>query len=315
MKALVTGAAGFIGSTLASALLASGDYSEVVGVDSLTDYYSVARKRRNLSQSSLKELVFIEGDLMELDLASLLDGATHVYHLAGQPGVRASWGTEFRQYSRNNVDVTQKLLEASRAISSLESFVYSSSSSVYGNALRYPTSELDLPAPESPYGVSKLAAEHLCNVYASNFGVPTVSLRYFTVYGPRQRPDMAFTRFLTAVRDGNAVSLFGDGEQVRDFTFVSDIVQANILAASAAVAPGTVLNISGGTSISVLDVLSVIRDVTGREVRIDYQPRVSGDVRQTGGDSTSAGVLVDWAPKINIFEGLSSQWEWLLSGL
>ena len=225
MKALVTGAAGFIGSTLSARLLADG--WDVTGIDALTPYYDPALKRANLERLG-GAFTFVQEDLRTADLDALLDGVDVVFHEAGQPGVRASWGDEFGIYLDANVAATQALLEAAKRAPGLQRLVYASSSSVYGDAARFPVLEVDLPQPVSPYGVTKLAAEHLCSLYASNFGVPTVSLRYFTVFGPRQRPDMAFTRFLTAVRDDRPITLYGTGEQIRDFTYVDDVVEANV---------------------------------------------------------------------------------------
>ena len=243
MTVMVTGVAGFVGSALARRLLADGE--QVVGVDALTDYYDPALKKANLATIPQEGFTFVEGDLNALDLDALLDGVVVVFHEAGQPGVRASWGDDFATYVNANVLATQRLLEAARRAPALRRLVYASSSSVYGNALAYPTTEDDLPRPHSPYGVTKLAGEHLCTLYARNFDVPTVSLRYFTVYGPGQRPDMAFTVFIRAAQAGRPMEVFGSGQQVRDFTFVDDVVDANLRAAVGDVAPGSVFNVSG----------------------------------------------------------------------
>ena len=308
MKALVTGAAGFIGSSISAELLARGH--QVVGVDLLTDYYDTALKAENLARLT-GGFTFVQADLNTADLPALLADVEVVFHQAGQPGVRDSWGKDFGVYLAANVGATQCLLEAARTAPRLRRLVYASSSSVYGDAQDYPTTELDRPQPVSPYGVTKLAAEHLCTLYATNFGVPTVSLRYFTVYGPRQRPDMAFTRFLTAAATGTAISLFGTGEQVRDFTFVGDVVEANLLAAQEDVAPGTVLNIAGGTHVSVVEVLDLIRGISGRPVRVERHPRSDGDVFRTGGEASLAAELLGWKPSVSIEEGLALQWEWV----
>jgi UDP-glucuronate 4-epimerase len=311
MKALVTGAAGFIGSTLSARLLADG--WDVTGIDSLTPYYDPALKLANLARLG-GAFTFVQDDLRTADLDGLLEGVDVVFHEAGQPGVRASWGDEFGVYVDANVAATQTLLEAAKRASGLKRLVYASSSSVYGDATRFPVLEADLPQPVSPYGVTKLAAEHLCSLYASNFGVPTVSLRYFTVFGPRQRPDMAFTRFLTAVRDGRPITLYGSGEQIRDFTFVDDVVEANVLAATEPVPPGTVLNIAGGTNVTVNEVLSVIHSVTGRRVQVERHPTVDGDAWRTGGDASAARDLLGWKPKVSVEEGLARQWEYIGAG-
>ena len=236
MRALVTGVAGFIGSNLADLLLADGH--EVVGIDCFTDYYDIAIKRSNIAQAQVhKNFRLVEEDLLDCDLRALLDGIDAVFHQAGQPGVRLSWADGFETYTRLNVLATQRLLEAAKD-SSIDRLVYASSSSLYGAAEHYPTSEVDLPAPMSPYGVTKLAAEHLCSLYHRNYGVPTVSLRYFTVFGPRQRPDMAMHRLIDSAINGSEFTMFGDGSQIRDFTYVGDIVKANIAAATASASVG-----------------------------------------------------------------------------
>lgn len=308
MKALVTGVAGFVGSTLASQLLQEGH--EVVGIDSFTDYYDVTIKRANLRTIADHNFKFLEGDINEVDLDSLLQDVNYVFHQAGQPGVRKSWGSEFTEYTSANVSATQRLLEAARRSPALVRFVYASSSSVYGNAESYPTSETATPQPMSPYGVTKLAAEHLCTLYAENFGVPTVSLRYFTVYGPRQRTDMAFTRFVKAAVTDGQISIYGDGTQVRDFTFVEDIVRANILAAEVDSKPGSVFNVAGGTSVSVNEVLALLEELHGRPLNIEYVDKVAGDVFQTGGDTSFIEEQLGWKAQISLREGLRRQLEW-----
>ena len=310
MKAIVTGAAGFVGSTLSARLLADG--YEVVGIDSFTPYYDPALKRANVARLEGPRFTLVEADLAEVDLDAILLGADVVFHEAGQPGVRTSWGDDFTTYLQENVHVTQRLLEAARRSSSLKRFVYASSSSVYGDAQQFPTREEDRPAPVSPYGVTKLAAEHLCSLYGTNFGVPTVSLRYFTVYGPRQRPDMAFTRFLRAAAEGRPIDLFGTGEQVRDFTFVDDVVAANVRAATEDVAPGTVLNIAGGTNTSMIEVIDIINSLSGRPLEVRRHPRSDGDVHRTGGDASLARQAIGWKPAVGLEEGLTRQWEWVV---
>ena len=227
----MTGAAGFIGSHLCERLLADGH--EVVGIDSFSDYYERERKEQNLSAARAQPNFTLEVvDLVDADLARILDGATVVFHLAGQPGVRPSWGGHFDRYVHDNIVATQRLLESLRE-SQLQKLVFASSSSVYGDAEMFPTKESALPRPVSPYGMTKLAAEHLTFVYMRNFGIPATSLRYFTVYGPRQRPDMAFCRFMEALVDNEEIEIFGDGEQTREFTYVSDAVDGTVKAASA----------------------------------------------------------------------------------
>jgi nucleoside-diphosphate-sugar epimerase len=308
MRALVTGAAGFIGSTLTQRLAEVGH--DVVALDSITPYYDERQKRSNLDEVARTPRcrVIIE-DLRTADLAPMLDGIDVVFHQAGQPGVRASWDAGFAGYVEQNILVTQRLLEAAKR-TALRRFVFASSSSVYGDADRYPTVEEDLPAPRSPYGVTKLAAEHLAGVYARNFGVPTVSLRYFTVYGPRQRPDMAMHRLFEAALDGRPFPMFGDGTQIRDFTFVDDVVAANVAAATNDVEPGTVLNVCGGGSTSLLEVVAIVGDVIGREVILDRRPVEAGDVVRTGGSGARAFEALGWAPTVTVRDGLARQGAW-----
>ena len=308
MRAVVTGCAGFIGSTLTDALLAQGH--EVTGVDCLTDYYDPATKRANLAAaSSHPDLTLIEADLRTADLARVLEGAEVVFHQAGQPGVRLSWAGGFADYDSHNVLATQRLLEAVRRAPTAR-VVFASSSSVYGQAARYPTTEDDLPGPHSPYGVTKLAAEHLCNLYAANWGLHTVSLRYFTVYGPRQRPDMAFHRLIEAALAGTAFPLYGDGSALRDFTYVDDVVAANLAAATAEVPPGTVVNIAGGGEISMAALLDLAGEVLGVPVDVEGQPSQAGDVARTGGRIDRAKDLLGWAPAVPINEGFARQAAW-----
>lgn len=310
MKALVTGAAGFVGSNLVRQLTRDGH--DVVGVDSLTDYYDIAIKLQNLKSIASSNFEFVKGDLNDLDLKPLVDGTDYIFHQAGQPGVRKSWGTDFLTYTECNISATQRLLEASRGITSLKKFVYASSSSIYGNAESYPTQETALPQPISPYGVSKLAAEHLAGLYASNFGVPTVSLRYFTVYGPGQRPDMAFTRFVRAAILGEEIRIFGSGSQIRDFTYVEDIVSANIKAAMCVSDAGAVFNVAGGSNISVNEVLDVVQGIHGGKLNIRYVDPVAGDVFRTRGSIEAFTTATQWEPTVDIESGLRLQYAWAL---
>jgi len=308
MKALITGTAGFIGSTLADRLLAEG--ADVVGIDSFTDYYPRAVKERNVSGARAhSRFRFVEARIQDVDLGSLLADRTHVFHLAAQAGVRKSWGRDFEIYTSNNIQATQVLLEAC-VNRPLERFVYSSSSSVYGDLVAMPMREDAVPQPVSPYGVSKLAAEQLCYLYFANFGVPTVSLRYFTVYGPRQRPDMGFHKFLRATLRNEAITVFGDGEQTRDFTFVADAVEANLSAAHRGVA-GRVYNIGGGSRVSVNHVLEVIGRVTGRAPRIVTEADQKGDMRHTYADTQLARADFGFAPAVGLEEGLAAEYRWL----
>lgn len=313
MKAIVTGVAGFVGHNIARRLISEGH--DVVGVDALTDYYDRNLKRANLARvaESGGRFEFIEGDVLNIDLQTLFRDVDWVFHQAGQPGVRSSWGSEFQTYTHHNVDGTQALLEAASRSNTLSRFVYASSSSVYGDAEQYPTRETDLPRPNSPYGVTKLAAEHLCGLYARNYGTPTISLRYFTVYGPRQRPDMAFTRFTLAAATGGEIVLYGDGEQERDFTFIDDVVDANLKAAVASTSPGTVVNVAGGDSATVNEVLSTISEISGRQLKVRRESSVAGDVRKTGGDTTRVRELLGWVPSTGLRHGLTQQYEWAAS--
>ncbi len=308
MRAVVTGAAGFIGSTLAERLVADGH--RVVGVDCFTGSYSREHKERNLAGLSGNPLFELETvDLRTDDLSGVLDGVEVVFHQAGQPGVRHSWSTGFDDYLTHNVLATQRLLEAS-AGANLSRFVYASSSSVYGNADRYPTAETDLPLPHSPYGVTKLAGEHLCGLYAANHGVPTIALRYFTVFGPRQRPDMAIHRLIESAIRQIPFTLYGDGTQVRDFTYVDDVVEANILAGTADLDPGLVLNVCGGVSVSMNELISSVGDAVGRETVIEPGTAQAGDVQRTGGTAELANKLLGWFPQHGVASGLEAQVDW-----
>lgn len=308
MKALVTGAAGFVGSTLCTRLVHEGH--EVVGVDSLTDYYDVGIKSGNVHRLEQSGVEFIEADLNSIDFPTSIGEVDFIFHQAGQPGVRRSWGSEFQEYTQANVQATQRLLEWAKTMPDLKKFVYASSSSVYGDAEAYPTHETDRPQPLSPYGVTKLAAEHLCSLYATNFGVPTVSLRYFTVYGPGQRPDMAFTRFVKAAVTGGKIEIYGDGNQVRDFTYVDDVVAANIRAALAPTVSGVVYNVAGGSNVSMNEVLDLLRKLTGSRLHVEYVGAVAGDVRRTAGSIDRIVSDLGWKPKISLEEGLERHLAW-----
>lgn len=312
MKCLVTGAAGFIGSTLVERLLKDG--CRVVGVDMFVDYYPRSIKERNIDQAIKDpQYTFVETDINEVDWKVALDGVDWVFHQAAQAGVRASWGDSFSGYVHHNILGTQRLLEACKAKGTVKKIVYASSSSVYGNAERYPTPESTTPAPISPYGVTKLAAEHLMNLYATEFGLPTVSLRYFTVFGPRQRPDMAFNRFIGAALKQESITLYGDGEQSRDFTFIDDIIDANILAAQKGVA-GSVFNLGGGTNATVNEVLSIIEKEIGT-LKIDRFERQYGDARKTSADTTAAQTILGFKPRISLADGIRAEIEWMRSSV
>jgi nucleoside-diphosphate-sugar epimerase len=308
MNVLVTGAAGFIGSTLSTALADRG--ATVTGIDCFTDYYARAIKESNLADlRTRKNFRFVEAALQTVDLGPLLDGVTHVFHLAAQAGVRKSWGDDFRTYTSHNIDATQRLLEAVKG-RPIDKLVYASSSSVYGDVATIPFKETAYVQPVSPYGVTKLAAEHLCHLYSVNHGVPTASLRYFTVYGPRQRPDMGFHRFIRAALLGEPITLFGDGEQSRDFTFVGDAVAATMAAGDRG-RPGAVYNIGGGSRVTINQVLDMIGRLTGRTLDIRRLPAEKGDMRDTSADNTRAQEDLAYAPTHSLEAGVAAECQWL----
>jgi len=307
---LVTGAAGFIGSHLSESLLQEGH--RVIGLDCFIDSYSRDLKKTNLEAlCNQSEFRFYDLDLCTANLTTLFahEQIEVVFHEAAQAGVRASWGQNFAVYTQNNVLATQRLLEAARA-HQVTRFVYASSSSVYGDVAELPISETSCPRPVSPYGVTKLAGEHLCRLYHTNFGLPTVSLRYFTVYGPRQRPDMAFHRFIRALLHGETLTLYDDGEQTRDFTFVADIVTANLLAMQVDL-QGVTLNIGGASRVTLNQVLDLLGEIMDVPVRVDRQERQYGDVRHTWADTRLAERLLGYAPRWRLAEGLRAEAEWL----
>ncbi len=308
MRALVTGTAGFIGSHLTAALLDRD--AQVMGLDCFTDYYARSLKEANLDVNRhRKGFEFVEGRIQDVDLRRLLSGVTHVFHLAAQAGVRKSWGRDFRVYSDNNVDASQQLLEACVKLP-LQKFVYASSSSIYGDNVSIPMRETALPQPVSPYGVTKLAAEQLCYLYHVNHGVPTSSLRYFTVYGPRQRPDMGFHRFISAAIAGDPITLYGDGEQTRDFTFVHDAVAATVAAGDRGVA-GRAYNIGGGSRVSINQVLDIIGRVSGRSLDVRREPAQMGDMHDTFADTSLARADLGFAPAVSLEEGIAAEYRWL----
>ncbi len=308
-RVLVTGAAGFIGSQLVERLLAEG--REVVGLDCLTDYYDPARKRRNLRAAlASRSFRFVEEDLVHTDLARLLDGCELVFHEAAQAGVRASWGAEFGIYLHCNLAATQQLLEAIKTSGRDIKLVYASSSSVYGAATDLPMRETSLPRPFSPYGVTKLAAEQLIDLYRLNFGLRAVALRYFTVYGPRQRPDMAFTKFITAGLAGRPLGIYGDGAQTRDFTYIADILEANLRAA-AYEGPHYVFNAGGGSCVTLREALAILERALGRPLNLDFKSKQKGDVPDTLAATARIEAELGFTPRVPLAEGLAAQVAWL----
>lgn len=308
MHALVTGCSGFIGSHLTEALLVRG--WQVTGIDAFTEYYSRASKERNLSEAvQHPHFTLVEADLLACDLNGLLRGVTHVFHLAGEPGVRSCWGQQFRVHTERNLLTTQALLEAAKAIP-LRRFLLASSSAVYGLAEALPTSEAVEPRPISPYGVTKHAAEHLVRLYDSQYGVPGTVLRFFTAYGPRQRPDMAFTKFLSALMVGREIPIYGDGRQTRDFTFVSDIVNGSISAAQLEAARGKTINLGRGESVSLLEVVSELERLVGRKASLRFQEVQKGEMAHTAADTSLARRLLGYQAAVGLAEGLDAQVQW-----
>lgn len=311
MRVLVTGAAGFIGSSLCEELLRRGH--EVHGIDSFTPYYPRSIKEENLKWCRRQDsFFFTEADLATTEISALLEGVEWLFHQAGQPGVRASWDDGFSQYVSWNVLATQRLLEASRKSSTLRAFVAASSSSVYGAAEMFPTRENTTPVPVSPYGVTKLASENLCTLYGAQFGLPTISLRYFTVYGPRQRPDMGIHRLIRANLDGQTFIVFGDGRQRRDFTFVDDAVESNIRAAEFVQSNsprGLVLNVGGNAPVSLLEVNSLVESATGFKTLLQFVDRSPGDPLVTAASTELLQKVLDWTPKTPLLSGINDQIE------
>lgn len=308
MNCLVTGAAGFIGSSLSQRLLQK-DYS-VTGVDSFTDYYPRWIKEKNL-YSLLKKgrFEFIGDDLSRLDLRNLMKKVNAVFHMAAQAGVRSSWGNNFSVYTKNNIEITQNLLEAAKEVP-VKRFIFASSSSVYGDSPDLPMSETSPLYPYSPYGVTKLAAENLCSLYFKNFGIPVISLRYFTVYGPGQRPDMAFHKFFKAIREDKEITVYGDGKQTRDFTYINDIVEANLSALKKG-RVGEIYNVGGGHRQKLVDLFPLLEKICQKKIHIKKEEKQKGDVSHTMADIEKAQKELDYSPQSLLEEGLQKEWKWI----
>jgi nucleoside-diphosphate-sugar epimerase len=305
MKCLVTGAAGFIGSHLCEELLQRGH--DVVGIDSFIPYYPKAIKQQNLAKASANSrFQFHSLDLRHDNLEFAIGGSEVVFHLAAMPGLIKSW-TDFDLYNSCNVQGTQRLLEGIYKVApKLRRFVYASTSSVYG---KYSTGDESMPTrPTSPEGVTKLAGEHLCRAYAENHGIPVVVARYFSVYGPRQRPDMGYYQFIKALQNKGIITVFGDGQQVRGNTYVSDCVAATIAVAEAPI--GETYNLGGGESASVWDILHKLEAIAGKKVQVKQDSPRPGDQRQTFADTTKLRQHFGWQAKIGLDEGLKRQWDW-----
>jgi UDP-glucose 4-epimerase len=312
MALLITGVSGFVGSHLAERLLKEG--FDLIGVDSFLDYYPRGIKENNLKRvRENPRFKFIEGNLLNLNLKEILEQVDAVFHQAAIPGVRASWGKDFRQYVENNIQATQVLLEACKDIS-LKKFIYASSSSVYGDSDELPIKETSPTNPVSPYGVSKLAGEHLTTLYFKGYGIPTISLRYFTVYGPRQRPDMGFHKFISAVLLGREIEIYGTGEQTRDFTFIEDAVEANLQAFGGG-KEGEAYNVGGGSRIKLIEAIRIIEEISGKSANLKYKDPQRGDAKHTYADVSKAKRDFGYSPEVNIYEGLKRHCKWLKENL
>jgi UDP-glucose 4-epimerase len=307
-RVLVTGCAGFLGSHLSDRLLEAG--ASVVGIDSFTDYYSRALKERNLAEArDHQQFELHERDVASDSLDDLLEGVDVIFHLAAQAGVRGSFGSGFDTYLHANVKGTQRLLEAA-VRAPVDTIVYASSSSVYGNAASFPTGETASRSPVSPYGMTKCATEDLAGVYHRNHGIRTVGLRYFTAYGPRQRPDMAFNRFITAGLAGEPITILGDGLQVRDFTFVDDVIEATLCAAESGM-DGSVYNVGGGTPVTLLAAVQIIEEQLGRPIEVLHRESARGDARQTGAATQRARADLGFGASVQLEDGLARQFAWM----
>ncbi len=307
MKILVTGCAGFIGSHVTERLLKEGH--EVMGVDDFDIYYSRNQKEKNLLPVLLNpKFKMVEDNLATMALVKVLKGTEAVIHLAAQPGVRGSWGSSFHRYVTNNIQVTQRLLEESKTLK-LKRFIYASSSSVYGDAGDVLSEDMRC-MPGSPYGVTKLAAEHLCQVYHREYKMATVALRFFSVYGPGQRPDMAFHRFCQNILHEAALTVYGDGKQVRDFTYVDDVAEIVTAALNADVV-GEVVNVGGGSPATLLETVALLEEISGQSCSKTFLERQRGDVHATRADTAKLERLFGVKPQTPLREGLAREWEWM----
>ena len=311
-KCLVTGVAGFIGSHLGERLIDIG--YEVIGVDGFISYYSREIKERNLTKLMMSSrFKFIEGNLLDLDLAGIISDVDYIFYQAAQAGVRTSWGADFYIYTENNIRATQYLLESSKN-KKIKKFIYASSSSVYGDCIDIPMRENSTPLPVSPYGVTKLAGEQLCYLYWKNYGIPVISLRYFTVYGPRQRPDMAFNKFIKAILKDEEIIMYGDGGQTRDFTYIDDIVIANILAMNKG-QDGKVYNIGGGSKTSLNKVIDMLAKIKGKNPKVKQLEIQKGDMKDTLADITKAKNELGYEPTVKLEAGLEKEYIWMKENL
>ena len=309
---IVTGVAGFIGSHLAEALLKQG--KAVIGIDQFNNYYDCQLKHNNIvNLKQYPTFKLIKANIQDLDWQQLLQSVNVVYHQAAQAGVRASWGKDFHHYTERNINATQVILEGAKQVNSPPTIVYASSSSIYGDAVTMPTPETLCPQPVSPYGITKLAGERLCWLYQQNFGVPVTALRYFTVYGPRQRPDMAFHKFFKAAINNEPISIYGDGKQTRDYTYISDVVAANLTAGEVPEAIGEVFNIGGGSRVTLIKLLTIMERVIGQPIKKKYVQKAAGDARHTSADVNKAKRILNYIPQVSLEEGLSKQWHWIQS--
>ncbi len=310
MKIIITGCAGFIGSHLTEFLL-SKNY-DIIGIDAFLDNYDINQKKNNIKEF-IDKITFYDKNILDIDLSSIIPENEEfvIYHLAALPGVRTSWGKRFEDYTKNNILATQYLLESVKDRKNLKRFIYASSSSIYGNALKYPTSEDTIPNPISPYGLTKLSGEYLVKLYNENYAVPYTIFRFFTVYGPRQRSDMAFHIFMKAILNNQPITVLGDGRQTRDFTYVEDIITPLYLSMENENAVNTVFNIGGGHRIDLMSVVEMIFDITGKKVPIEYKERSRGDVKDTSADVSLLMEKLNYKPKWELKDGLRKEWEWI----